>query len=44
VTSVVTMLKIFGDNINNSRNANPKKLLNKPHKLLNSKKKALNRP
>jgi len=38
------MLKVFGDNINNSLNANPKKLLNKPNKWLNSKKKALNRP
>jgi hypothetical protein len=44
VTAVVTMLKVFGDKINNSRNANPKKLLNKPNKWLNSKKKALNRP
>ena len=26
VTAVVTMLKVFGDKINNSRNANPKKL------------------
>jgi len=37
------MLKIFGENINDSRNANPKKLLNKPNKWLKSKKKALNR-
>ncbi len=44
MTAVVTMLKNFGDKINNSRNANPKKLLNKPNKWLNSKKKALNRP
>jgi hypothetical protein len=44
VTAVVTILKIFGENINNSRNANPKKLLNKPNKWLNSKKKALNGP
>ena len=44
VTAVVTMLKVFGDKINNSRNANPKKLLNKPNKWLNLKKKALNRP
>jgi hypothetical protein len=44
VTAVVTMLKVFGDKINNSRSANPKKLLNKPNKWLNSKKKALNRP
>jgi len=38
VTAVVTMLKVFGNKINNSRNANPKKLLNKPYKWLNSKK------
>jgi len=44
VTAVVAMLKVFGDKINNSRNANPKKLINKPNKRLNSKKKALNRP
>ena len=44
VTAVVTMLKVFGDKIDNSRNATPKKLLNKPNKWLNSKKKALNRP
>ena len=44
VTAVVTMLKVFGDKINNSRNANPGKLLNKPNKRLNSKKKHLNRP
>ncbi len=43
VTAVVTMLKVFGDKINNSRNANPGKLLNKPNKRLNSKKKHLNR-
>ncbi len=43
VTAVVAILKVFGDKINNSRNANPKKLLNKPTKWLNSKKKALNR-
>ena len=43
VTAVVAILKIFGENINNQRNANPKKLLNKPNKWLNSKKKALNR-
>jgi len=39
VTAVITMRKVFGDKINNSRNANPKKLLNKPNKWLNSKKK-----
>ena len=44
VTAVVTMLQVFGHKINNSRNANPKKLLNKPNKWLNSKIKALNRP
>jgi hypothetical protein len=44
VTAVVTMLKVLGDKINNSRNANSAKLLNKPNKRLNSKKKALNRP
>ena len=38
------MLKVFGDKIGNSRNANPEKLLNKPIKRLNSKKKRLNRP
>jgi len=44
VTAVVSILKIFGEKINNSRKANPKKLLNKPNKWLNLKKKALNRP
>jgi hypothetical protein len=44
VTAIVAILKVFGDKINNSQNANPKKLLNKPNKWLNSKKKALNRP
>jgi hypothetical protein len=44
VTAVVEILKVFGDNIRNSRNANPGKLLNKPNKKLNSKKKCLNRP
>ena len=43
MTDVVAIVKIFGENIDNSRNANPKKLLNKP-KWLNSKKKALNGP
>ena len=43
VTAVVTMLKVFGDRINNSRNTNPEKLLNKPDKELNTKKKHLNR-
>ncbi len=44
MTAVVAILKIFGDKFGNSRNANPKKLLNKPNKRLNSKKKHLNRP
>ncbi len=44
VTAVVAILKVFGDKIDNSRNVNPGKLLNKPIKRLNSKKKALNRP
>ena len=44
VTAVVAILKVFGDKIGNSRNANPGKLLNKPIKRLNSKKKRLNRP
>ena len=43
VTAVLAILKIFGDNICNSRNANPGKLLNKPNKRLNPKKKHLNR-
>ena len=44
MTAAVTMLKVFGDKITNSPNAKPKKLLKKPTKWLNSKKKALNRP
>ena len=44
MTAVVAILKVFGDNICNSRNANPGKLLNKPIKRLNLKKKRLNRP
>ena len=44
VSAVVAILKIFGYSINNPRNANPKKLLNKPNRRLNLKKKALNRP
>jgi len=32
---------VFGENIRNSRNINPEKLLNKPNKRLNSKKKHL---
>jgi len=42
VTAVVAILKVFGDNTCNSRDANPGKLLNKPNKRLNSKKKHLN--
>jgi hypothetical protein len=38
------ILKVFGDKFGNSRNANPKKLLNKPNKRLHSEKKHLNRP
>jgi len=41
VTAVVAILKVFGENICNSRNAKPGKLLNKPNKRLNSKKKHL---
>ena len=44
VTAVVAILKVFGDKISSSRNANPEKLLNKPNKRLNSKKRHLNRP
>ena len=43
VTAVVAILKGFGDEPNNSRNTNPGKLLSKPNKWLNSKKKGLNR-
>ncbi len=43
VTTVVAILKVFGDKIGNSRNANPGKMLNKPNNWLNSKKKGLNR-
>jgi len=43
VTAVVAILKVFGGNTRNSRNANPGKLLNKPNKRLNSKKKHQNR-
>ncbi len=43
VTAVVAILKVFGDNTCNLRNANPGKMLNKPNKRLNSKKKHLNR-
>ncbi len=39
----MAILKVFGDNTRNSRNANPGKLLNKPNIRLNSKKKHLNR-
>jgi hypothetical protein len=41
VTAVVAILKVFGDK-SNSRNSNPRKLLSKPNKWLNSKKKDLN--
>jgi hypothetical protein len=41
VTAVVTILKVFGENIRNSRNVNPRKLLNTPNKRLNTKKKHL---
>jgi hypothetical protein len=41
VTAVVAILKVFGDK-SNSRNSNPRKLLIKPNKWLNSKKKDLN--
>ena len=44
VTAVVAILKVFGDNVRNSRIANLGKLLNKPNERLNSKKKRLNRP
>jgi hypothetical protein len=43
VTAVVVILKVFGDKLNNSRNANPGKVLSKPNKWLNLKKKDLNR-
>ncbi len=43
MTTVVAILKIFGDTPNNLRNTNPGKLLSKPNKKLNSKKKGLNR-
>jgi len=41
VTAVVAILKVFGDKFTNSRSANPEKLLNKPNKWLNPKKKHL---
>ncbi len=43
VTAVVAILKVFGDKIDNSRSATPGKLLIKPNKWLNLKKKNLNR-
>ncbi len=43
MTVVIGILKIFGDKFTNSRNANPEKLLNKPNKWLNPKKKHLKR-
>ena len=42
MTAVVPILKVFGDK-SNSRNSNPRKLLIKPNKWLNLKKKDLNR-
>ena len=44
VIAIVAILKVFGDKMGNSRKANPGKLLNKPIKRLNLKKKRLNRP
>ncbi len=41
MTAVVVILKVFGDK-RNSRNSNPRKLLIKPNKWLNLKKKDLN--
>ena len=43
MTAVVVILKVFGDTPNNSRNANLGKLLSKPNRRLNFKKKGLNR-
>ena len=43
VTAVVAILQVFGDTLNNSRNANPGKTLSKPNTRLNSKKKGLHR-
>jgi hypothetical protein len=43
VTAVVAILKVFGDKINDSRSAIPGKLLIKPNKWLNPKKRHLNR-
>jgi hypothetical protein len=42
VTAAGSILKVFGDG-SNSRNFNPRKLVIKPNKWLNSKKKDLNR-
>jgi hypothetical protein len=39
VTAIVAILQVFGDNTHNSWNVNPGKLLNKPNKRLDSKKK-----
>ncbi len=41
VTAVVAILKVLGDK-SNSNNSNPRKLLIKPNKWLNLKKKDLN--
>jgi hypothetical protein len=43
VTAVVTLLKVIGEKLYNSRNANLGKLLSKPKKWLNLKIKDLNR-
>jgi len=43
VTAIVAILKVVGGNTRNSRSANPGKLLKKPNKRLNSKKKHVNR-
>jgi len=43
VTAVVAILKVFGGNTRNSRSASPGKLLIKPNKKLNLKKKHLHR-
>jgi hypothetical protein len=43
VTAVFVILKVFGDTPNNSWNSKPGKLLSKPNKRLNLKKKGLNR-
>ncbi len=42
LTAVVAILKVFGDTLNISQNANPGKSLSKPNRRLNLKKKGLN--